>query len=106
MPRYSATKSIVSVASQPFSSCAMASADITADCFWSAGYFAISRSMRARASALSMGVPAAATLSESREYGERSYLVGPVIDVVLGARHVPDAAFAERADLFRIRVFA
>src|SRR5713101_4063506 len=31
--------------SQPASSCAMASAAITADCFWSAGNFATSRSI-------------------------------------------------------------
>ena len=36
---------------QPCSSCAMASADITADCFWSAGYFAIARSISFRPSA-------------------------------------------------------
>src|SRR4030042_1441786 len=39
--------------SQPFSSCAMASADITADCFWSGGYLATSRSIRESAAALS-----------------------------------------------------
>src|SRR5579862_5448239 len=39
MPRTPATSSMVSVASQPFSSCATMSAPITADCFWSAGYF-------------------------------------------------------------------
>ena len=44
-----ATTSIVSVDSQPCSSCAIASADITADCFWSGGYLAISRSIRASA---------------------------------------------------------
>src|SRR4051812_10676656 len=36
---------MVSGASQPFSSWAMTSAAITADCFWSAGYLAISRSI-------------------------------------------------------------
>src|SRR5512147_512498 len=37
---------MVSVDSQPFSSCAMISALITADCFWSGGYFATSLSIR------------------------------------------------------------
>ena len=45
MPRYFATASIVSVDSQPFSSCAMISALITADCFCAPGYLAISRSI-------------------------------------------------------------
>src|ERR1044071_3991729 len=49
MPRYCATSFIVSFESQPFSSCAMTSALITADCFWSAGYFAISRSIFSKA---------------------------------------------------------
>src|SRR5690606_2497732 len=49
MPRIFATSSITSCDSQPFSSCAMASAAITADCFWSAGYLAISRSIFLRA---------------------------------------------------------
>src|SRR6185312_13451094 len=43
MPRYCATKSIVSVDSHPISSCATMSAPITADCF--SGYFFISLSM-------------------------------------------------------------
>ena len=46
---------MVSVDSQPFSSCAMASAAITADCFWSAGYLATSRSIFFSDSALSIG---------------------------------------------------
>src|SRR5471032_10423 len=45
---------MVSVESQPFSSCAMASAAITADCFCSAGNLAISRSIFFNDSALSM----------------------------------------------------
>src|SRR5512144_951656 len=45
---------MVSVASQPFSSCAMASAAITADCRCSAGYLAISRSIFLRAPGLNM----------------------------------------------------
>ncbi len=39
---------MVSVDSQPFSSCATMSALITADCFWSAGYLATSRSILRR----------------------------------------------------------
>src|SRR5262245_23164192 len=54
MPRYLATKSIVSVESQPFSSCAMMSALITADCLRSGGYFAISRSIFFRESVVSI----------------------------------------------------
>src|SRR5262245_38705388 len=41
--------------SQPFSSCATMSALITADCLRSGGYFAISRSIFPRESALSIG---------------------------------------------------
>ena len=54
IPKYSATKFIVSSASQPFSSCAIASADMTADCFCSTGYLAISRSILLRDSALNI----------------------------------------------------
>jgi hypothetical protein len=50
MPRIAATSSIAALDSQPRSRCAIVSADITADWRWSAGYLAISRSMRARAS--------------------------------------------------------
>src|SRR4051812_34068609 len=50
MPRYCATKSIVSTESQPFSSCATVSAAMTADCFWSPGYFATAASILASAS--------------------------------------------------------
>src|SRR5579859_6487090 len=45
---------MVSLESQPFSSCAMASALITADCFWSGGYFATSRSIFFKESAFSI----------------------------------------------------
>src|SRR4051812_44560985 len=45
---------MVSGESQPFSSWAMASADITADCFCSSGYLATSRSIFIRASSLSI----------------------------------------------------
>src|SRR4051812_33902368 len=54
MPRYCATKSIVSSDSQPFSSCAMTSALITAEDLRSAGYLAISRSILFKESALNM----------------------------------------------------
>src|SRR4029077_11147973 len=40
--------------SQPFSSCATASAAITADCFWSGGYLASSRSIPRSAASLSI----------------------------------------------------
>src|SRR3989304_5387733 len=43
MPRYAATSAMSSGAIQPFSSCTKRRADITADCFWSAGYFFSSR---------------------------------------------------------------
>src|SRR5258706_2911205 len=49
MPRTPATSSMVSVDSQPFSSCATINAPITADCFWSAGYFCISLSISSNA---------------------------------------------------------
>src|SRR5918992_433028 len=55
MPRYCATKSMVSLESQPFSSCAMMSALITADCFWSGGYFATSRLIFFTESVVSIG---------------------------------------------------
>src|SRR5579859_4986917 len=45
---------MISLDSQPFSSWAMASALITADCFWSGGYFATSRSIFFRESGLSI----------------------------------------------------
>jgi hypothetical protein len=54
MPRYWPTKSMVSVESHPFSSCAMISAAMTADCFCPAGYFATSRSIFLSDSAESM----------------------------------------------------
>src|SRR3989440_6031948 len=89
----------------------MASAAMTADWRCSGGYFAISRSMRLRASELSMinrltSDPvrnARHTLLRNR--ASASYLVGPVVHVVIGAGHVSQAA-SESADLFRIRVFA
>src|ERR1043165_2334400 len=55
MPRQRATSSIVSVESQPFSSWAMMSALITADCLRSGGYFATSRSIFLSDSAESIG---------------------------------------------------
>src|SRR5215210_3260361 len=64
MPRYCATWSIVSVASQPFSSCAMMSALITADCFCSAGYLATSRSIFFSASADRLIGPSSIYLAE------------------------------------------
>jgi hypothetical protein len=45
---------MASFGSQPFSSWAMTSAAMTADCFWSAGYLATSRSIFASASWLNM----------------------------------------------------
>src|ERR1700682_3689880 len=112
MPREWATKSIVSVDSHACSSCAIASAAMTADWRCSCGYFAISRSMRLRASKLSMinrltcaPVRTARHTLRRNRASAGSYLVGPVVQVVIGARHVPQAA-SESADLFRIRVFA
>src|SRR5688572_20606773 len=61
MPRYFATQSIVSVESHPFSSCAMMSALITADCFWSRGYFATSRSIFFRESVVNIQDPKSGT---------------------------------------------
>src|SRR6202158_4385330 len=111
MPREWAAEIIFSVASQPCSSCAMASAAITADWRCAGGYFAISRSIRFRASALSMvsrrtsgRVSIARHTPRRGRASARSYLVGPVIHVVLGACHVPQTA-AVSADLFRIRIF-
>src|SRR3984893_1375171 len=90
----------------------MASAAMTADWRCSGGYFAISRSMRLRASELSMidrlicdPLRAACHTRRRNRANAGSYLVGPVVHVVIAARHVPQAA-AESADLFRIRVFA
>src|SRR5438552_5365742 len=103
---------MVSVESHPFSSCAIASTDMTADWACSGGYFAISRSMRFRASELSMiDRPASPRMSglrgPSRRYRAwmRSRLVRPIVHVVAGAGHVPQTA-AEGAHLLRIRVFA
>src|SRR3990170_3747759 len=53
MPRYFATVSITSGESQPFSSCAMMSAIITADCLCSGGYLATSASIFFRESVVS-----------------------------------------------------
>src|SRR5207253_9495297 len=72
----------------------------------------VNRSMRLRASELSMinrltSDPvrrARHTLRRNRA-SAGSYLVGPVVHVVIGAGHVPQAA-SESADLLRIRVFA
>src|ERR1700682_2374358 len=112
MPREWATKSIVSVDSHACSSCAIASAAMTADWRCSCGYFAISRSMRLRASELSMinrltwdPVRTARHTLRGNRPSAGSYLVVPVVQVVIGASHMPQAA-AESADLFRVRVFA
>src|SRR5512146_1404325 len=93
MPRTPATSSISSSGSQPCCSCAMASADITADCFWSGGYLPSSRSILPRESALRIAM---------------SGLVLPVVDAGRGGRHVaqPLLALAVRADLSGVRVLA
>src|SRR5574341_98301 len=64
MPRYFATYSMVSFESQPFSSCAMMSALITADCFWSGGYLATSRSIFRSESVVSMANESAVHVPE------------------------------------------
>ena len=92
MPSTFATASIASSGSQPNWSCAMASAPITADCFWSGGYLATSRSMRPRDSADRTLIPRP---SSSRRRST--------------SRHVAQArlaAAAEGADLAGIRVLA
>src|SRR5882672_5970844 len=91
MPRYLATKSIASVGSQPFSSWAMMSALITADCFRSGGYLAISRSIFFRASAENM-----------RRW---RLFVLPVLHVVGNVRHVTPRAVVGK-HLLRVRVLA
>src|ERR1700716_189830 len=102
---------MVSVESQPFSSCAIASADITADCACCGGYLPISRSMRFRASSLSMlkrcaSLRAIARRSRSKlRVRTRSYFVHPVVDASVRMRHVPQTA-AEGADLVGIGIFA
>src|SRR5688500_10807184 len=65
---------MVSVESQPFSSCAMMSALITADCFCSGGYFATSRSIFFSESVVSMRNPVFRSSTASD-------LALPVIDV-------------------------
>src|SRR5688572_4791256 len=55
---------MVSLDSQPFSSCAMISALITADCFWFGGYFATSRSIFFRESVVSMSARLPVDLAE------------------------------------------
>src|SRR4051812_37280050 len=91
MPRYWATKSMISGASQPFSSCATASAAITADCFWSAGYLAISRSIFVSASSLSMS--AASTV----DFAEYDVLRPDDGDHV--GDHVPARHFVQRREV-------
>src|SRR6476661_2050084 len=122
---------MTSVDSQPCSSCAIASAAITADRFWSDGYFATSRSNFRRASALSMR-KREETCNRARLYeshacgsfgpvGRRaeprgrnsrleaalrlSQLVRPVVDVVARARQVPHTA-SKGTDFARVRVLA
>src|SRR5512146_405001 len=60
---------MVSVASHPFSSWAMISAAITADCFWSAGYFAISRSIFFSASGESISASSPVDIAENDVHG-------------------------------------
>src|ERR1700682_6557377 len=86
---------MVSVDSHACSSCAIASAAMTADWRCSGGYFAISRSMRLRASELSMidrltcdPVRTARHTLRRNRASAGSYLVGPVVQVVIGARPV------------------
>ncbi len=61
--------SMISAASWPFSSWAMASAAITADCFWSGGYLAISRSIFCSAAADSIASPLPVDLAEHDVHG-------------------------------------
>src|SRR6267378_4021335 len=91
MPRYFATSSMVSVESHPFSSWAMMSALITADCFRSGGYLAVSRSIFFRASGESM-------------LRWRLFAL-PVVDIVGNVRHVTPRAVIGK-DLLRVRVLA
>src|SRR5438132_547180 len=99
MPRYWATKSIVSGASQPFSSCATISAPITADCLRSGGYFAISRSIFFSDSGLSMNDRSSVYLPEHDVLGaDDRHRVGDHV----AARHLVERGEvrkARRADL-------
>src|SRR5215831_17075547 len=80
----------------------MASAAITADCLRSVGYLAISRSILLSESALSIrGVKRYGRIGKRVPW----LLPVPVVDVISGACHVPQAP-AEGADLFRIGVLA
>src|SRR5262252_1694189 len=106
MPRYSATASITSVESQPCSSCATASAAITAELLRSGGYLATSRSMRWRAAELSMVpssflVPVVDAGGFRRELGlERRLVRLPAADRPELARIgvLPDFGVDHRAD--------
>src|SRR6267142_1253128 len=82
---------MTSLDSQPFSSWATMSALITADCFRSGGYLAISRSIFFRASGESM-----------RRW---RLFVLPVVDIVRDVRHVTPRAVIGK-DLLRVRVLA
>src|SRR5882762_11413397 len=78
---------MTSLDSQPFSSWAVMSALITADCFRSGGYLAISRSIFFRASGESM-----------RRW---RLFVLPVVDIVGDVRHVTPRAVIGK-DLLRV----
>src|SRR5471030_2210330 len=108
MPRYCATKSMVAVDSQPFSSCAMVNAAITADCFWSAGYLSTARSILA--SEAGLNARGAFICRSSVNLTEHDVLRTDDRDDV--GNHVPAHHFVEsrqvriagRADLHAIRL--
>src|SRR5918999_5107318 len=90
---------MVSLDSQPFSSCAMMSALITADCFWSGGYFAISRSIFCSESVVSIRNPKSG--SSSVDLAEHDVLRADDRDGV--GDHVAAGHLVERGEVREAR---